>query len=50
LPADFDERYYQSAPPDQQTDYLRGGEEVELVNLRATAGRAAFKIPKLKMQ
>lgn len=25
LPADFDERYFQSAPADQQTKYLRGG-------------------------
>lgn len=48
LPADFDERYYQSAPPDQQIDYLRGGEEVELANL-TPGGRVVFKIPKLKM-
>jgi hypothetical protein len=44
LPADFDERYYQAAPPDQQIDHLKGGEEVELVNL-TPAGRTAFKIP-----
>jgi hypothetical protein len=44
LPQDFDDRYYQSAPDDQQTDYLHGGEEVELVNL-TPEGRAAFKLP-----
>jgi len=44
LPADFDERYYQSAPPDQQVDYLRGGEEVMLLNL-TPQGRAAFRLP-----
>ena len=48
LPADFDERYYQSAPPDQQMDYLHGGEEVELVNLTAI-GRTVFTLPKIEM-
>jgi hypothetical protein len=33
LPHDFDDRYFQCAPGDQQTDYLRGGEEVRLINL-----------------
>ncbi|HJZ89868.1 MAG TPA: DUF2169 domain-containing protein [Gemmataceae bacterium] len=46
LPADFDERYFQAAPDDQQTDYLAGGEEVELVNL-TPAGRTAFRLPRL---
>ena len=32
LPTDFDERYFQSAPADQWTDHLRGG-EVLLLNL-----------------
>jgi hypothetical protein len=44
LPEDFDERYYQCAPEDQQTDYLRGGEEVILYNLTAE-GRTTFTIP-----
>ena len=48
LPADFDERYFQSAPEDQQTEYLRGGEEIELVNL-TPAGNTRFRVPKLNM-
>ncbi len=45
LPSDFDERYYQAAPEDQQTDLLQGGEEVELTNL-TPEGRLAFSLPK----
>ncbi|HCF2409952.1 TPA: DUF2169 domain-containing protein [Pseudomonas aeruginosa] len=45
LPADFDERYFQSAPSDQWTDYLRGGEEVLLLNLTGEE-RAAFRVPR----
>jgi hypothetical protein len=48
LPADFDERYYQCAPTDQQTDYLRGGEEVVLVNL-TEQGRTVFRLPTIEM-
>src|SRR5262249_36495549 len=44
LPADFDDRYYQSAPADQQTDYLRGGESVSLFNLTPQS-RTDFKLP-----
>ncbi len=44
LPADFDDRYFQAAPGDQQTEYLRGGEEVVLLNLTAE-GRTAFRMP-----
>jgi hypothetical protein len=44
LPADFDERYYQSASEDQQSDHLQGGEEVELVNL-TPEGRTRFCLP-----
>jgi hypothetical protein len=44
LPPDFDERYYQAAPEDQQTDFLRGGEEVVLVNL-TPEGKVGFRIP-----
>jgi hypothetical protein len=44
LPSDFDDRYYQAAPEDQQIDYLRGGEEVMLINL-TPQGRTTFKIP-----
>ena len=48
LPADFDEQYYQSAAADQWTNYLRGGEEVLLINLTPT-GRTAFRLPTLHM-
>ncbi|GLS31130.1 hypothetical protein SAMN04488498_12437 [Mesorhizobium albiziae] len=44
LPADFDERYFQMAPPDQQIDLPRGGEEVQLVNL-TPEGRVSFRLP-----
>jgi hypothetical protein len=44
LPADFDERYFQSAPADQQIDHPRGGEEVHLVNL-TPEGRTGFRLP-----
>lgn len=46
LPSDFDERYYQAAPQDQQVDYLRGGEEVVLVNL-TPQGRTTFRVPSI---
>jgi hypothetical protein len=45
LPDDFDERYYQCAAEDQQTDYLKGGELVELTNL-TPEGRTTFRLPK----
>ncbi len=44
LPPDFDDRYYQMAPPDQWTDPPKGGEEVMLVNL-TPAGRDYFRLP-----
>lgn len=44
LPDDFDYRYFQSAPPDQQMPYPRGGEEVELKNLTANGG-VRFRLP-----
>jgi hypothetical protein len=46
LPADFDERHFQAAPPDQQMDLLTGGEEVELVNL-TPEGRVRFLLPRI---
>jgi hypothetical protein len=46
LPSDFDERYFQAAPADQQMDYLQGGEEVELLNLTPD-GRTVLKVPKV---
>jgi hypothetical protein len=44
LPADFDERYYQSAPDEQQIPCLLGGETVELINL-TPEGKTTFKLP-----
>lgn len=44
LPEDFDLRYFQCAPEDQQIDYPRGGEEVALLNL-SDKGRSAFRLP-----
>ncbi|SHO56848.1 DUF2169 family type VI secretion system accessory protein [Vibrio quintilis] len=44
LPDDFDERFYQCAPPDQQTKYLEGGELVELTGV-SPRGTVTFHIP-----
>ena len=33
LPLDFDQRYFQSAPEDQQTAHLQGGERVHCANM-----------------
>jgi hypothetical protein len=47
LPHDFDERFYQCAPADQQTtEFLRGGEPVVLVNL-SPHGVLRFSLPKI---
>lgn len=48
LPDDFDPRYYQCAPEDQQCQYLQGGEKVSLSNL-TPEGRCQFMIPRLEM-
>ncbi len=48
LPADFDERYYQSAPEDQQIAHPKGGEEVVLLNL-TPEGRTTFKLPAIEV-
>ena len=48
LPADFDARYFQSAPEDQQIDAPRGGERVLLVNLTPD-GRREFALPATEM-
>jgi hypothetical protein len=44
LPADFEERYYQAAPPDQQLALPVGGQEVTLLNLTPD-GRRSFVLP-----
>lgn len=47
LPDDFDDRFHQCAPEDQQVDGgLIGGELVELLNLSAQS-RLAFRIPRV---
>jgi hypothetical protein len=33
VPHDFDDRYFQAAPPDQQVPYPQGGERLEIVHL-----------------
>jgi hypothetical protein len=44
LPKDFDDRYYQAAPEDQQITHPTGGEEVVLANL-TPEGRARLRLP-----
>lgn len=48
LPQDFDRRYFQAAPDDQQIPYLRGGEDVLLLNLTPQE-RAGFRIPEMEV-
>jgi hypothetical protein len=48
LPPDFDDRYYQSAPADQQMDYPQGGEEVVLTNL-TPEGYTSFRLPRVNV-
>jgi hypothetical protein len=48
-PPDFDERFYQCAPPDQQMPYPQGGEEVRLLNLRPGGGLTCFRLPALDL-
>lgn len=47
LPDDFDERFYQCAPLDQQIPYPRGGEQVLLWNLMAKRPLVEFNLPRL---
>lgn len=44
LPADFDERYFQMAPEDQQIAFPEPGTPVAMVNL-TPSGREAFRLP-----
>ncbi len=48
LPSDFNPLYYQSAPADQQIDYPRGGEWVELYSL-TPEGRTVFPLPPVEL-
>ena len=47
LPTDFDDRFYQGAPPEQQAPgFLKGGESVELYNL-TPGGSLRFTLPRV---
>ncbi|MDX2148818.1 MAG: DUF2169 domain-containing protein [Planctomycetota bacterium] len=48
LPADFDERYFQCSPADQQMPHPKGGEVVQLINL-TPAGLTSFLIPSIEV-
>ena len=48
LPADFDPRYFQCAPPDQQFPYPLGGDEIVINNL-TPHGRTAFRLPRIDL-
>jgi len=49
LPEDFDDRYYQCAPADQQSPtFLRGGEPVVLLNL-TPEGELRFDLPRVHL-
>jgi len=48
LPEDFDERFHQSAPEDQQVPFLKGGELVELCNLTPD-GILRFRLPRVTL-
>ena len=47
-PDDFEYRYFQSAPPDQQIPYPKGDEKVVLKNL-TPKGTTIFKLPSVSM-
>jgi hypothetical protein len=47
-PDDFDYRYFQAAPPDQQIPYPKGGEEVVIRNMTAD-GHISFDLPRVSM-
>jgi hypothetical protein len=48
LPSDFDDRYYQCAPPDQQIGRLHGREQVTLINL-TPQGHTEFSLPAIEL-
>jgi hypothetical protein len=48
LPPDFDNAYFQSAPPDQQVPYPQGGEPMILTNL-TPEGRIGFRFPRINL-
>ena len=48
LPADFDSRYFQVAPPDQQFPHPKGGEQIALTNL-TPSGYTSFQLPAIDL-
>lgn len=48
LPDDFDDRYFQAAPVDQQSPFLKGGEAVSCTNL-TPEGHFAFAVPRVRV-
>jgi hypothetical protein len=48
LPVDFDPRFFQEAPVDQQVPRIVGGERVTLLNL-SEEGELTFELPRLEM-
>jgi hypothetical protein len=48
LPEDFDARYYQAAPADQQVPYLQGGEVVRCLRMSAE-GKFEVHVPKMEV-
>lgn len=47
LPPDFDERFFQCAPPEQQIEHPRGGEPVRFYHLHPLRPQIAFALPRL---
>ncbi|WP_437796973.1 DUF2169 domain-containing protein [Sorangium sp. So ce693] len=48
IPDPFEWAYYQAAPPDQRTRYLRGGEWIELHGLHPTLPRLRTRLPEAR--
>ncbi len=48
LPEDFDARYFQCAPEDQQIPHMQGGEQAALINLTPD-GRREFALPSVEL-
>lgn len=47
---DFDLAYFQSAPPDQQVEWLRGDEEISFQNLHPAAALFSTRLPGLRVR
>lgn len=49
LPEDFDPRFFQAAPAEQQIDYPKGGEDVAFIHLHRSRPEIRFVLPQLKL-